>query len=82
MNGNDYWKGRKKEHEWGVVAQIHEPKYREFHHCSLCDRFVESGVERLFGVVEFNQIAKDNKVYEADSNVRLLSWKPYITKED
>jgi len=82
MAKDTYWKGRKKEHEWGVIAQIHKPKYREFHHCSLCNKFCECGKDDLFGVREFNKIAKENEMYEADSNVRLLSWKPYVTKEE
>ena len=71
---NDYWRGRKKEHEWGVVAQIHNPKYREFHHCCHCNKFVESGIEVKFGVREFNKICKENEVYKADSDERMVSW--------
>jgi hypothetical protein len=61
-------------HEWGVVAQIHTPEYREFHHCCLCNKFVECGVERKFGVREFNKIASTTEMYYADSNERLYKW--------
>jgi len=73
----------RNQHEWGVVAQIHKPKYREFHHCELCNKFQESCKDRRFGVREFNRICKENKVFETDSSIRLLSWSPYKTdKED
>lgn len=69
----------RNQHEWGVIAQIHKPGYREFAHCPLCNKFKESREDVLFGVREFNKICKKNRVYEPDSDVRLLSWSPYKT---
>ena len=33
--------GAKNQHQWGVVAQTHEP-YREFEYCPLCRHYREA----------------------------------------
>jgi hypothetical protein len=45
-------------HEWGVIAQIHKPGYREFYHCMLCNKFSEAGSDRLQKVSGFS--SEDN----------------------
>ena len=64
------WTGKKKVHEWGVVYQIKEPRYREFWHCTHCKRYKEVYKDKLFGIREMKKIARTNKVYHVDSNIR------------
>lgn len=65
---NDWWKGHKKTHEWGVVAQTHG-NYREFWQCQLCGKFCECGdTSKLWTPKQFDEMAKGLPMYHADSD--------------
>jgi hypothetical protein len=71
-------KRRKREHEWGVVAQCKNP-YREFLYCPLCNQYEESGTGQRMTKREFRKLSLElsstlNPMYEADSST-LLGWR-------
>ena len=57
----------KNQHEWGVVAQAHNP-YREFAYCPRCRQYKEAGHRMTKS--QFKQVTRDIELYDPDSNVR------------
>ena len=69
MNGNARWAGKKKDHEWMIVAQQHNP-YKEFYHCELCNKYEDSDGKR-YTLAQFKRIAAMQRLFQPDSNIRL-----------
>jgi hypothetical protein len=70
MNGNARWAGKKKDHEWAIVAQQYNPSYREFYHCELCDNYEDDEGKR-YTAAQFKKIVATEELYEPDNRVRL-----------
>ena len=62
-------KGKKRSHEWGVIAQCKEP-YREFWYCGLCKKYKEVGSKNKY--IKRTDIPKDAS--EPDVNYSIPYW--------
>ena len=69
-NPTDRWRGRKKDHEWAIVAQQYSPSYREFYHCELCNNYEDDEGKR-YTAAQFKKIRETQELYEPDSRIRL-----------
>lgn len=63
-------KRHKNQHEWGVIAQEHNP-YKEYSHCPLCNKYKDSD-GNIYTKTQFIRITQLHRLFEPDSTERLV----------
>ncbi|MFA5153241.1 MAG: hypothetical protein WC554_11820 [Clostridia bacterium] len=62
------------QHNWGLIAQEHNP-YKEYSYCERCGKYRDDS-GNILTKTQFKRIAQLHRLFQPDSNVRLVFENP------